>query len=257
MLKRLSWIIVALVIVGATAAVAQVHVAQPPRDRERIELAVQKTQYYPPNSKPFGRTYREWSADWWRWALSIPPAYMPIIDPTGDSCAVGQHGPVWFLSGTFGETVVRHCAVPGGRALFFPLINCEWENIWVGQPILPINELYALCAPASIPVLTLEVDGVPLLPSEAVDPDDASLLDFRATADVFDYSLPLDNIAGQPQGVYYPAISDGWWMMLKPLAPGSHTLRFTASNDSGFYLDVTYELDVIALEGICASPPCP
>lgn len=35
---------------------------------------------------------------------------------------VGQHGSVWFLAGVFnsGAPTVRSCAVPKGKALFFP-----------------------------------------------------------------------------------------------------------------------------------------
>jgi len=248
MSKIVRYSLVALALVSLAAAVAQAGVPA---------NGTPKKDFFPPDSKPFGQSYAAWSADWWRWALSIPPEYMPIIDPTGDACAVGQHGPVWFLAGTFGGLAVRSCAVPANKALFFPLINCEWENVWVGQPVLTIEELYALCAPPGTPALTLEVDGASLLPSTSSNPKDLSLLDFRATSAVFDYSFPANNLAGQPQGVYYPAISDGWWMMLKPLTPGNHTVRFTADNGFGFNLDVTYNLQVIALEGLCASPPCP
>ena len=209
-----------------------------------------------PNTKPFGRTYAQWSEDWWRWALSVPGAFNPILDPDGSSCAVGQHGPVWFLAGTFGATAVRNCAVPAGKPLFFPLLNNEWENIWVGQPILTIAELRALVAPAGSPdnLLTLEVDGQPVLDED----DSLTLHNFRTISNVFDYSLPVDNIAGQPAGVYFPTVGDGYYIMLKPLSPGSHTIHFTASiPEFGFSLDVTYNLEVVKLKGLCASPPCP
>jgi NAD(P)-dependent dehydrogenase (short-subunit alcohol dehydrogenase family) len=43
-------------------------------------------------------------------------------------------GPVWFLAGSFGATVVRSCLVPAGKALFFPLVNQEWDNIVCVDP---------------------------------------------------------------------------------------------------------------------------
>jgi hypothetical protein len=46
----------------------------------------------PPNSHPFGRTYGEWSAKWWQWAVSIPASNSPITDTTGANCAVNQSG---------------------------------------------------------------------------------------------------------------------------------------------------------------------
>lgn len=206
---------------------------------------------YPFGSDPFGRSYPQWSADWWRWALSVPPDFNPILDIDGSSCAVGQHGPVWFLAGAFGGTVVRNCAVPADRALFFPLINQEWENRWTTDVERSIEELRALVAGAGSPDnrLSLEVDGSPVL-------SDKNLHKYRCISDIFDYSFPVNNMAGQPAGVYYPTVADGYYIMLKPLSPGSHTVHFTASTPSGFSLDVTYKLTVIGLTGNCASPPC-
>src|SRR2546422_1386860 len=73
----------------------------------------------PPNSTPYGHTYGEWGALWWRWALSIPTDN-PVADTTGQFAATGQAGPVWFLAGSFGATVTRTVQVPAGKGLFFP-----------------------------------------------------------------------------------------------------------------------------------------
>src|SRR4051812_39446710 len=43
----------------------------------------------------------EWTARWWRWALTQPIA--PYLDPDGRLCDLGQEGPVWFLAGTNGH----------------------------------------------------------------------------------------------------------------------------------------------------------
>ena len=78
----------------------------------------------PPNSAPYGKTYGEWGAAWWQWAVSFPYEVNPVYnDPTGAFAGLGQSGPVWFLAGTSDATAVRTCAVPPGKALFFPIIN--------------------------------------------------------------------------------------------------------------------------------------
>src|SRR5437867_3706794 len=41
---------------------------------------------YPPTSPVFGRTYAEWSAAWWQWALSLPVDQHPLFD-TADCSA--------------------------------------------------------------------------------------------------------------------------------------------------------------------------
>jgi hypothetical protein len=57
------------------------------------------------------------------WLYALPAATNPALDTTGAHCAEGQAGPVWFLARTFGGALVtRHCSVPAGKALFFPLV---------------------------------------------------------------------------------------------------------------------------------------
>jgi hypothetical protein len=70
------------------------------------------------------QSFKQLSAEWWQWVLSIPPSENPILDETGEKCMVGQRDSFWFLAGNFGEgSTARACAVPEGRALFFPVIN--------------------------------------------------------------------------------------------------------------------------------------
>src|SRR5438105_7459590 len=88
---------------------------------------------HPPNSKPYGLTYDQWSARWWQWIFSIPSAVNPnlegtALDPdptTVHDCAQGQSGQVWFLGGRFnsGPTTERACTIPAGRSLLFPVLT--------------------------------------------------------------------------------------------------------------------------------------
>ncbi len=105
-----------------------------------------------PDNVAYGRTYSEWSATWWEWALSLPSANLPLFD-TGD-CSVGQSGPVWFLGGKFCATnnpscgyshVVRSCSVPAGKALHVAVLNGEWSVLEMNDPKaqLPTCALHA------------------------------------------------------------------------------------------------------------------
>ena len=47
-------------------------------------------------------------------------------------------------------------------------------------------------------------------------------------------------------GIYSPAVDDGYYVKLNPLAVGSHTLHIHAEQPSaGLVLDVTYNLNVV------------
>jgi hypothetical protein len=178
----------------------------------------------PPKAQLFGLSYAEWGAAWWRWVLAVPAAMNPMLDPTGAHCAVNQHGPVFFLAGTSGASAIRQCSVPQGKFLFFPIINfiadwpCPGPDFCAGVPLGTCLTDLAQFFMDHVTDLECVIDGRPL----------HALHRYRATSDVFsltgDPSLTVFDpcITGTPQ----PAVSDGFWIMLAPLPPGVHTIRF-------------------------------
>src|SRR6266568_1444588 len=65
-------------------------------------LAGQTPQVLPRKSMPYGKTYGEWSAVWWKWAMELPVAGNPFIDDPSFNVTNGQSGDVWFLAAPFG-----------------------------------------------------------------------------------------------------------------------------------------------------------
>ena len=176
-------------------------------------------QLYPINSKPYGLTYGEWSSKWWQWAMSIPTKDSPIVDKTGAKCAVGQNDPnVWFLAGTGGGEANRVCAIPAGKAIFFPIINVECDYSY---PNLKTESDLRKCAKDDqdkVTNLLTTVDGVAI-------PD---LKQYRVQSPLFNMTVPKDNVMGIPPGTAQ-AVSDGFWVFLRPLPPGKHEIDFTGS----------------------------
>ena len=65
---------------------------------------------------------------------------------------------------------------------------------------------------------------------------------------VFVLTLPLNNIFQASPGVYFPAVDEGFYVMLTPLAVGEHRLRIREENPGiNLVLDVTYHLTVVPL----------
>jgi len=71
---------------------------------------------YPPNSRPYGMTYVEWSMEWVHWLLPKPAGTVAA------NCSIGQSGPVWFLDVPGQAVVIRSCTVPAGKSIFFPIL---------------------------------------------------------------------------------------------------------------------------------------
>lgn len=187
-------------------------------------------------ASPLGTSYGEWGAAWWQWAAAIPAGMNPILDETGEYCAVGQSDRVWFLAGTAGLTgVQRTCTVPAGKMLFFPIINVAlWPPDCVEEEdcrelVTGIMDL--------VDVLEVTVDGVPLQDLEQYRADSAPF-----TIEVAD---GLQDFGFGEPGVFQPAVSDGFWVMLAPLSPGLHEISFRGGVTSfPFETEVTYDLHV-------------
>lgn len=212
----------------------------------------------PINSNPHGKSYSQWASAWWQWALAIPTTENPVLDDTGEDADVNQSGPVWFLAGNLGGVSERTITLPAGKALFFPIIN----QIYIGYPCddrnLPGCEVdQALEAANDIPTLLSFID--PAM-------DDAALtckIDGRTVRCLESYrvrssaihtvNVPEDNIYagyGLLGGPYHPCVDVGYYLMLKPLRPGRHTIHFTsATADGTFNLDVTYHIKVLPRRG--------
>jgi hypothetical protein len=197
---------------------------------------------FPSNSHPYGLTYGQWSAKWWQWAVSIPSPNSPITDTTGENCDVNQQGHVWFLAGTTGnpidEPVMRTCTIPEGTAILFPMINAEWSTAEGNcpNPVLPPTDLRA-CAKSfmdGVTFLQASIDGVPL----------NNLQTFRAESPLFQFTAVEDNPFAIPEGTT-DSVADGFWVMLPPLRPGTHTISFGGSIGDSFSTSVEYELTIV------------
>ena len=192
-------------------------------------------------------SFRELSAQWWQWALSIPVPNNPLIDSTGANCMVGQRGPVWFLAGSvLGVPVTRSCTIPEGVKLFFPVLNnaffnspgCEQEN-----RNFSVAEGRALVAPAIAGATGLSVK----LDNRAVHSAR------RVRSEVFATVFPSNSIYASfgvtcivPGYPYSPSVDDGYYVKLPALSVGQHHLKITGTvAGGGFSVDVDYLLNVV------------
>jgi hypothetical protein len=214
----------------------------------------------PPQSKTHGMSYGEWSAAYWKWALGIPAAQNPILDETGEFAEIDQEGQVWFLAGNFGNDAdnpftERTITVPTGKSLFFPLVNYVYwapddlplaitvaESLGFDPEEFSAEELLAILANYSLnelSELTLTIDGV-----QVQDLERYLTLSPGFTAGDTDL---LDDFGVDPDG-HELFVAAGYWIMLRPLSVGEHTIQIMATVDDSplglFTTDVTHHITV-------------
>jgi len=202
---------------------------------------------YPPGSKPFGRSYGEWSAAWWQWVFLMPVSEHPVLDATGEYAHVGQSGPVWFLAGTFGGVTERTCTIPPGKALFFPIIN-SLSIMTVDEYSMEQLRRNVSERTDHVTELQVTVDGRELRNLTAYRFQSPPSFYVRFPDDPDEALSPA--LAG---GGSHESFADGYWVMLEPLAPGAHTIYFRGKSvnpggaggqDDVFETQMTYHLTV-------------
>lgn len=203
----------------------------------------------PPHARAYGSSYAEWGAQWWRWAYSFPVDQFPSLQSGELDCGLGQSDPVWFLAGTAGQRpVTRSCTIPTGKALFFPIISylndypCPDPN-FQPPPGETLEQFLTEGAQAVIDLVTqleVVVDGRSL----------NDLFSYQATSRLFTFTADPSLVAFDScvNGTKQFGVTDGYWILLRPLPPGPHTIFFRAVLDFGggstFEVQVTYNLTI-------------
>lgn len=229
----------------AMAVAASVGVAAPTRaDRAR------GTHVFGPNDRPFGKTYSQWAAAWWTWALTQPADVNPIgNDLAGTRCAQGQRGHVWFIGATFGNplSVTRTCTVPKGTGLLFPVVNQfagaipsdppeqkteAFQRSQVRPPVLAATNLHAT------------IDGVPVPHIKRYFEDSIVFRVVLPANNIFGLNHLCTDVAPVDAGcTIFPTVDAGYYLALSPFGRGTHTLNFGGTaNDLSF--DATYNIIV-------------
>lgn len=198
-----------------------------------VATAASADKVVEPGQKHQGKSYNELAGEWTNWLTAEPIATNPAFDPDGRFCDLNQQGNVWFLASTFGGVVDRTCEVPADKAIFLSLggvfLSFAPEFPAAGDPCLQMAtdlERVRCDVNNDVPVapgisFAATLDGVPV----------EDLFAFRAQSQPGGFTLRVPNPSfltdlGFAPGDRSPAVADGYFLFLKPLKPGTHTLSF-------------------------------
>lgn len=182
-----------------------------------------------------GKSFDEWTAEWWRWFYRAPGSTHPEFDPDGRYCNVAQDpaSPVFFMTGGNNGASTRTCPIPAGKAILFGMQNGEADNACLTMGLATAEKL--------------RTDNQTFL--DTIDRSsikatfDGCSLESRAYKQSpfsFSYTVPAgDNVylaqgVNDCKGVVDPAFSAGYWIMLPPLKVGQHKLDFSGQTGAPF-----------------------
>jgi hypothetical protein len=204
------------------------------------QLYKKKIAYFTLYSKPYAMTYGQWTVKWWQWAFSIRSEVSPITDKTGKYADLNQPSEnVWFLAGKLAtenkEFPKRKCRVPPNRAILFPVINCEANQLEYPQ-LKTERDLINYVSNDEDSIVHKEC----FINGEAVPATRV-----RSDPPAFPLNIVKDNFAGIKSTGYTTAAADGYWVFLKPLPKGQFTIKFSGACEAGrLNSGADYDLEV-------------
>jgi len=192
---------------------------------------------FEPDDRPFGVSYAEWTAKWWKWWHSGPEE--PLVGQEDET------GNVFFLTTKkmerYDNQVLQiHNTIPRDKAILFPVD--KW--ISVGLAFTPDDQLKDVAKKRidMLPVVSISIDGISILPH-------------RVQSDVFKIELKRDipnpEVPSNSKKIVkgkYKAVGEGYWIFLKPnsLKNGNHEMPAFASCETGeLSLNVHHTLNII------------
>jgi hypothetical protein len=192
-----------------------------------MHLVSDEIQTYASCSLPHGHTYGYWTVEWWRWFLSIPKRINPAFDASGKFAAVKQPlKDIWFLAGIVGDRYKRfpkrYCKVPSSRSILFPVINCEINRL----------EHPELITDQDLIQRANEDENTIILKECMVDSKLITVERVKSDPIIFPVTMDEENAYGVRAGEIR-CVADGYWVFLKPLPPGEHTISFRGACENG------------------------
>jgi hypothetical protein len=178
-------------------------------------VEVKDYRLYARDDSPCGKTWEKWVELWWSWCYSDPSGKSPVEDTNGAFCFKNQPvESVWFLGGTFGGKVERTCQIPPGRSIFFPVVN-DIISFLTDPELKSEDELH--CYAKS------DIDNTLILQVTLDSLEIKGLRAYRVHSSLFNITLTSNDSSRVASTL---AVSDGYWLFLRPLTQGDHVLEF-------------------------------
>lgn len=213
---------------------------------------------------PFGVSYDEWVSKYWNWWISKTTEEST---PTPNGCLINKSEPmVMLMETTVGGSPRQVCDISSAQGIIIPLWIAWCDNSHERRKDASYEDL-SKCAREEYNLGNIrsdvKVDGKPVANLDVRMSLISGSLDYKVNSltnvtelysNGFNLTVPADTQKPDQEPGTWRAGAHGWWVFLKPLPPGEHTVSYsiritptgalTSPGTNPHFADITYVLKV-------------
>jgi hypothetical protein len=219
-----------------------------------LSSAAGNVDVYTENDLPLGNHPSDWVSSWWNWNLSILLDEWNKIKSGG--CVTHKESSMVMLIDTAkGNILNQRCVISASDGIMIPIWTAECDES-TPELVETYSGNHTLCARG----FNLgEITGLVKVDDRLIAELNVEDYNTKIATNVIEVYTKLFNATNPPEGHMpqsdwgtFPGVAHGWFVFLKPLPPGEHTVYYqnlvepTAKSGAGNNnaAQITYDLIV-------------
>jgi hypothetical protein len=175
---------------------------------------------------PLGESLESWAIKYWRWWIAVPPG----IEANSCVMYLVPNSSIVFLINPWTMNYQGNCDIPSDRHILVPLLVGECDTTLPDGKSGKVEDLWRCAESADEPFeswnIVLDNNVISRnWGNEVVNPNLINETLVR-NSDKFMIDIPKNNNVDVEEAGSYPAVVDGYYLVLKPLSPGDHKLEY-------------------------------
>jgi hypothetical protein len=192
-------------------------------------------EFYSKDESPFGITNGEWVAKFWNWDYSLPldPQTNVVKGLNENGCLIHKENSMVLLPDTaFGGVWNQNCTISHNEGILIPIWTgacSQGEKDCLDQPFEQLTKAARGFDLGKVRGL-IKVDNIPVATLDAVDYKTNIMNNVTEVyTKEFNATVPDSSHVQLEKYGIQPAAAHGWFVFLKPLQPGNHTVYYQNS----------------------------
>ena len=192
-------------------------------------------EFYSKGELPFGISYGDWIAKYWNWDLSIPldPKTNDFLGLKENGCLVHRENSTVMLADTAaGGIWNQKCTISHNAGILIPIWTGECDQGTKAFETYSFKQLLDCARGFDLGKVRgqVKVDNIPVVTLDALDYKTNIMNNVTEVySNQFNATIPINSHVIVERYGTFPAAAHGWFVFLKPLQPGTHTVYYQNS----------------------------